>query len=241
VKRRASGEQDVWETLAKKDAFWTACTGGKRRGDWKLDAFLATGEQEISWAVSVAREKQIYPDRRLLAIDFGCGPGRLIGGLEERFKNVIAIDTSKTMLSLARQNHPDPSVSFFESIETVDSDSADLVYSAFVLQHLTQDRLDRYLREFARILDSNGLLIFQYPARPRWTLPGLAFLLLPTTLLNAIQRYIVHYPGNMPMSWMAPEMVARRAAASGFLILEHRAGPKYTPNWEDIWYFARRA
>jgi hypothetical protein len=72
------------------------------------------------------------------------------------------------------------------------------------------------------------------------TLPGAAFLLLPAALLNAIQRYIVHYPAIMPMSWMAPEKVTRRAAACGLIVLEHRTGPKHTPNWKDVWYFAQR-
>lgn len=240
---RADGSygQDVWENLANKDALWAACTSGKRRVDWHLDDFLATGEREVFWASCVAQESQIYPTRRSLAVDFGCGPGRLTGALKERFRRVVGIDTSKTMLSMARRANPEENIDFSESTKTLKNDSVDLAYSTFVLQHLTQDEVDDCFREFARILHPEGLLIFQYPARPRWTLPGIAFLLLPTPLLTAIQRYILHYPGIMPMSWMAPAKAVGRAAACGLTILRYQVGPKYSPNWKDTWYFAKIA
>jgi SAM-dependent methyltransferase len=234
-----AGGQDVWEILANKNAFWAACTSGKRHVDWRLPDFLATGEREVSWTERVAQESQIYPTRRSLAVDFGCGPGRLTGALKERFQRVVGIDTSMTMLSMARRAHPDENIQFGESTKTIENHSVDLVYTTFVLQHLTQGEVDDCFHEFARILHPEGLLIFQYPASPRWTLPGISFLLLPTPLLTAIQRYILHYPGIMPMSWMAPVKVVGWTAACGLTIVQYQIGPKYSPNWKDIWYFAR--
>ena len=144
------------------------------------------------------------------------------------------------MLRLARRAHPENNVKFSESTKALEADSADLIYSTFVLQHLTEDQVDRCFREFARVLHPKGLLIFQYPARPRWTLPGVAFLLLPTAVLNSIQRRILHYPGIMPMSWVAPRKIALRAAACDLVLREHEKGPAYSSNWEDIWYFAQK-
>jgi ubiquinone/menaquinone biosynthesis C-methylase UbiE len=220
---------------------WASCTKGKRHIDWQPDEFLATGDHEVSWASSVARERRIFPIRRSLAVDFGCGPGRLIGALRNTFNHVVGIDISPTMLSLAQRTHREAGVSFNESTKSLQTDSADLVYSTFVLQHLTNSQVDECFREFTRILHPEGLLIFQYPVRPRWTLPGIAFLLLPTASLNAIQRQILHYPAIMPMSWMAPRRITRSAAACGLVILEHRTGPVYSPNWKDVWYFAQKS
>jgi SAM-dependent methyltransferase len=231
--------QNVWETLANKDAFWAACTSGKRRIDWGLEDFLATGELEVSWASRVAQEGEFYPSRRSLAVDFGCGPGRLTGALKERFQRVVGIDTSEAMLSVARRVHPEEGIEFSGSIKKLENDSVDLVYSTFVLQHLTRDEVRDCFHEFTRILHAGGLLIFQYPARPRWTVSGIAFFLLPIPLLTAIQRYILHYPGIMPMSWMAPANVAQLAASCGLTILQYQVGPKYSPNWKDTWYFAK--
>lgn len=171
--------QNVWETLANKDAFWAACTSGKRRIDWGLEDFLATGELEVSWASRVAQEGEFYPSRRSLAVDFGCGPGRLTGALKERFQRVVGIDTSEAMLGVARSVHPEEGIEFSESIKKLENDSVDLVYSTFVLQHLTRDEVRDCFHEFTRILHAGGLLIFQYPARPRWTVSGIAFFCCP--------------------------------------------------------------
>jgi SAM-dependent methyltransferase len=138
--------QDVWEALANKDPLWAACTSGKRRVDWRLDEFLASGEREVAWASHVAQLHRIFPTRRSLAIDFGCGPGRLTGALKERFRRVVGIDTSKTMLNIARRAHPNESVNFSESTKTLQNESVDLAYSTFVLQHLTQDEGRRLLQ-----------------------------------------------------------------------------------------------
>jgi SAM-dependent methyltransferase len=240
ARRDAKGE-DVWEALAKEDALWAACTSGKRRLDWQLDEFLATGEREVAWATRTAEEDSFYPRRKSLAVDFGCGPGRLIGPLSASFQRVVAVDTSPTMLSLAKTNNPQENVSFSESTAELADDSVDLIYSTFVLQHIAPDELDGFLHEFSRILSPQGLLIFQYPASPRWTLSGIGFRVLPAALLDAIQRYLVHYPGMMPMTWMPPAKIARHAATCGLAILDYRSGPRYSPNWKDVWYFAGAA
>ena len=112
VKKSGASDPDVWETLAKKDAMWAACTSGKRHVDWQLDEFIATGEREVSWASHVVQESLNYPLQGPLAVDFGCGPGRLIGALKERFQKVVGIDTSETMLRLARRVHPETRITF---------------------------------------------------------------------------------------------------------------------------------
>ena len=141
MKKSGTSNPDVWETLAKKDVGWAACTCGKRHVDWQLDEFLASGEREVSWASQVAQESLNYRLHGSLAVDFGCGPGRLIGALKERFEQVVGIDTSTTMLSLARRAHPETNVSFSESTKTLGEDTVDLVYSTLVLQHLTQEEV----------------------------------------------------------------------------------------------------
>lgn len=232
--------EEEWERLARRDPLWSACTGGKRHADWQLDEFLATGKREVSWAIESAKENAICLRRQSLAIDFGCGPGRLTGFLADSFEKVIGIDTSQTMVDHARRTLSRENVSFSRSTAVLETGCADLVYSTFVLQHLSEGRVDECLREFSRILSFGGMLIFQYPAKPRRTPRGLAFMLLSSTVVNVIQRYLLLYPGVMPMSWMSPEGVSRRIAAAGLTVLDYKAGPVYTRNWEDIWYFARQ-
>lgn len=237
---RGAKNDDLWEMLAAKEPMWASCTMGRRRSNWQREEFFATGESEVSWAARVASKRGIFPSRRSLVVDFGCGPGRFIGPLSELFQQVIGVDTSKTMRSLTKQAYPADNVTVTHSTASIEAESVDLIYSTFVLQHLGLDGLNQSLREFVRILHPDGLLIFQYPARPRWTLPGIAFFLMPTALLVAIQRYIMRYPGTMPMSWMSSGKVAQRAQRCGLVIVEHMVGPMYSPNWKDIWYLAKK-
>jgi 2-polyprenyl-3-methyl-5-hydroxy-6-metoxy-1,4-benzoquinol methylase len=239
TKRDAKLESE-WERLARHDPLWSACTGGKRHITWQLDEFLATGAREVCWATGLAKETSIYPRSQSLAVDFGCGPGRLTGAMADSFAKVIGVDTSQTMVDIARRTHPRESVSFCKSTTELKAGCADLIYSTFVLQHLSRKRTDACLREFSRLLSSDGLLIFQYPAKPRRTPRGLAFALLSSLLVNAIQRHLLRYPGIMPMSWMSSDRMSRRIAAAGLTVLDYRTGPRYNTTWEDVWYFVRQ-
>jgi ubiquinone/menaquinone biosynthesis C-methylase UbiE len=229
-----------WEALAERDPFWASCTSGKRHVEWDVSEFLATGEREVAWAIESAKSKGIYPHYRSLAVDFGCGPGRFTGALTREFERVIGVDISPSMLNAASRIHTQASISFAPSTDVVEDGSASLIYCTFVLQHLTQEGRDSCLRDFARMLGKDGLLIFQYPAKPRRTPGGLVFTLVPPRIINAAQRYILRYPGVMPMSWMKPSDVSRHAVMADLAILDYRTGPEYSPNWVDIWYFARK-
>jgi SAM-dependent methyltransferase len=232
--------ENLWEGLARRDPYWAACTRGRRHVQWQLRDFLATGEREVHWALQAAMRRQIYSGRRFLAIDFGCGPGRLIGPLAESFDRVAGIDISATMRDLARRTYPRENVSFEESTASIDPENVDLIYSTFVLQHLPGGQLTNYFREFSRILHPDGLLIFQLPSRPRFTLLGFAFLLVPSVILNFVQRHVIAYPGIMPMSWMRPRSVVRLVEMAGLYVHAVESGPRYSPNWKDVWYFCRK-
>lgn len=45
-------------------------------------------------------------ENNLTVADFGCGPGNFLKFLAERFEEVFAVDYSKTMLEMAKQNNP---------------------------------------------------------------------------------------------------------------------------------------
>jgi ubiquinone/menaquinone biosynthesis C-methylase UbiE len=58
-------------------------------------------------------------------------------------------------------------------LRTFPDETFDFIYSARVLQHLpTQKAIEQYISEFARVLKSEGLLVFQVPGRMplRWRL-----------------------------------------------------------------------
>lgn len=98
------------------------------------------------------------------ALDFGCGCGRVLRWLSERFQTVtfhgVDIDDeairwcSKNIRRIAVQtNAPLPPLRYPD-------DHFDLVYSVSVFTHLSEAMQDQWLEELSRVLKPGGLLIF---------------------------------------------------------------------------------
>jgi ubiquinone/menaquinone biosynthesis C-methylase UbiE len=163
--------RQAWEDLGRVDPMWGVITwADKRHGRWDPAEFFATGEQDIAWLMSCA-EQLALPRQRGLALDFGCGVGRLTRPLAAHFEHYVGVDISEPMLSQARMWNRDCTHCRFVlnttgDLRAFESGSADLIYSKYVLQHLPSTSLiESYLREFIRILRRDGLLVFQLPSR----------------------------------------------------------------------------
>lgn len=103
-----------------------------------------------------------------LALDFGCGPGRMIKRMARLFGRVDGVDISKTNLDLAReysgQLAQEPKL--YESdglvFNGVSSNNYDFVYSTIAMQHIAlHDTRMIILKEMHRILKPNGCLAIQ--------------------------------------------------------------------------------
>jgi SAM-dependent methyltransferase len=159
-----------WNELAELDPLWAVlheAPGGDR--EWALDEFFATGAGEVSGALDVATELG-RPVSRALALDFGCGLGRLTRALSERFERCIGVDVSEKMIGAATVLNADrPGCEFVlntqPDLAQFESGTFDLVYSSIVLQHLPTDgEIERFIAEFVRLLSPTGLAIFQIPS-----------------------------------------------------------------------------
>src|SRR5690348_4335708 len=97
----------VWETLGRDDPLWAVLSQADKRGRrWDLDEFLATGNLEVG-AQLAALSNRGYPRGRGLALDFGCGAGRLTRALAAHFERVVGIDVSSSMVDTAHRLHVD--------------------------------------------------------------------------------------------------------------------------------------
>jgi SAM-dependent methyltransferase len=158
-----------WDSLARLDPLWAICSrDDARNGQWDLDAFFASGADEIA---AVFSHSEARPARFTAALDFGCGAGRIVRALSSRFELCYGVDSSAEMIRLAREFNRDFENCVFEHksyplLAEIRSDSIDFVYSSFVLQHLASERevLD-YLREFVRVVRPGGTIVFQLPSR----------------------------------------------------------------------------
>lgn len=167
-----SGVGAVWETLAKEDPLWAILSHPEKLGrKWTPEEFFREGETEIS-ALMATLDGFGYPFYRGLALDFGCGVGRLSQALAAYCQGVVGIDISENMLELARSfNRFGSRVEYIHnttnSLKFLDNKTFDLVYSNLVLQHMPPEDATSYIREFLRIAKPGGYVVFQVPSHLR--------------------------------------------------------------------------
>lgn len=161
--------KEEWDELGEMDPLWAILsTAEKKFGKWDLEDFFRTGSDEIKRAMVLAKELG-YPKEHKVALDFGCGVGRLSRALVDYFEEVRGVDISETMLAEAgKLNKKLANCSFLlctdENLSDFSDNSIDLIYSRLVLQHVPGRVFIRsYLRSFVRMLKTDGLLIFQLP------------------------------------------------------------------------------
>ena len=161
--------QEYWDRHAAADPLWTVLAfPDKSGGRWSLQEFMKTGEREIALLCHRFAELQLkLPHRR--ALDFGCGVGRLTQALARRHQHVLGADISPVMIDLARalNRYPDR-VEYMctatTGLETLRDGSFDCIYSNIVLQHVAPELSVQYLNQFFRLLEPDGLLVFQLPS-----------------------------------------------------------------------------
>lgn len=165
--KRAEG---AWDDLAELDPLWAILSDpGKKFGRWNAEAFFATGVEEIERALQMVHHHDL-PRKNGRALDFGCGVGRLTRALSEQFSEVYGIDASEKMIDLAKNfNSRAPNCTFLvnrgPNLRVFSDGFFDFVYSALVLQHLRQrSRIERFVSEFVRVLNADGVAVFQLPS-----------------------------------------------------------------------------
>jgi SAM-dependent methyltransferase len=159
-----------WDERARENAaYYVDTTCDYETPD--MDRFFETGRGIVDVAFV---EASVKPERRELAVEIGPGLGRVCKALAPHFEQVVGIDISTEMVERARELVVEPNVRFEVgdgvTLNPITEESADLVVTFTVLQHLTsRDAVAGYLREAARILRPGGVLAAQWngDAHPR--------------------------------------------------------------------------
>lgn len=166
---KVTREGERWEEIANQDPMWAilAYREGKH-GRWREDEFFGHGAQRVDEFLT--RGSALHrPVEHQMALDFGCGVGRLTRALAPHFDSVTGVDISETMIHRAGDlNAAIANVTFRcnrRADLTIFADATfDLLVCDIVLQHLPDRRtVQRYLAEFLRVLKPGGLLVFQLP------------------------------------------------------------------------------
>jgi len=100
---------------------------------------------------------------QMTVLDFGCGPGYLAREVAKYAKKVLAVDISCGAIACAKELNSLGNISYYtnngKDLSMLDTSSVDLVYSFAVVQHLSEELFEGFLKEFFRVLKPQGKVI----------------------------------------------------------------------------------
>ncbi|MGQ9701803.1 MAG: class I SAM-dependent methyltransferase [bacterium] len=166
MKKNISWVKANWEEFAKKDPLWSILPiPEKKNGRWEMEELFKTGQEEICSVMEYMNRLNLKIKNQL-ALDFGCGVGRLTQALCKFFDNCIGVDISFQMLRIAAQNNRHKEnctyiLNCAPDLKIFKDNVFDFIYSNIVFQHLPPQLTVAYIKEFIRILKKNGIIIFQ--------------------------------------------------------------------------------
>ncbi len=157
--------REDWNRRAKEDAHYYVAFG---RHEQDEEEFLATAADVLR---GLDRETQRgLPGARPAArraLEIGCGPGRLLKPMSQRFGEVHGVDVSDEMIGIARARlrgipHAHAHTGSGADLKQFADESFDFIYSYAVFQHIPEKSVVfSYLAEAARVLKPGGLMRFQ--------------------------------------------------------------------------------
>jgi SAM-dependent methyltransferase len=238
----------VWHELGRDDPLWAVLsTPGKRGRRWAVEEFFATGEREIAGHLGEVATLGL-PRGHRLALDFGCGVGRLTRALAARFEHVIGIDVSPSMIATARTLNRDVANAEFREnvsprLEGIADASVDFVYSGMTLQHITPVLAEGYVAEFLRVLAPGGVAAFQFVAGTDRSLRGHLYAIASNRWLNPLRRLLWRRAEVFEMHALDEDALRARIAAHGGLrLIADRGDAAAGPGWVGRrWHVAREA
>ncbi len=168
---------DTWDEWAQKDPLWAVLTNHDKKGGlWEKDEFFQTGREHVKIWLKYIKNDLGRTINHGVALDFGCGVGRLTRAYSKYFEQCVGVDISPTMIKLAKKFNKNIKNCNFQLITSNDlrefqSDNFDFISAYIVLQHMSPEHTKRYIKEFIRIMKPNGILMFQIPGKKAKILP----------------------------------------------------------------------
>ncbi len=242
---KANPSQD-WIKLGELDPYFGVLSDDKYKtsnmNTQSKDFFYESGQNHISKIKVIVDEH--FPSMRYgMALDFGCGVGRITLALAQKFSNVVGVDVSQAMLREARTESTDRGI---KNVDYVCSENAfkleknkfDFVHTYIVLQHIPPVYGYRYIEQMIDALrtDGVGAIHFTY---------GVGKNPLKTKMKNIIKNVILfRLIGNIiaGRKWNYPAMQMNHYDIVRILeILRKRGINKYVMShvvdWENLGLF----
>ena len=148
-----------WDQRARQDAFYFAAFGRHEQEEAEFEATAADVVRNLDREL-----RRLGDSSNLRALEIGCGPGRIMLPMSQRFGEIHGVDISAEMVHLARARlqqmpHAHAHVNSGADLGGCADGSFDFVYSYAVFQHIpSREVVFRYLTEARRVLKPGGLL-----------------------------------------------------------------------------------
>ena len=159
-----------WEQWGRTNPYYGVLSDDRFRGkslsENVYDDFFKSGEEYISAVIQTASGLcDDFSPRRVL--DFGCGVGRLLVPLAERFDQIVGVDVSPSMLAEAQKNVArfDGRVILAQSDDelTQVQGTFDLIHSVIVFQHIPRGRGMNIVARLLSRLNQGGMAVLHFP------------------------------------------------------------------------------
>ncbi|HMD45844.1 MAG TPA: class I SAM-dependent methyltransferase [Acidimicrobiales bacterium] len=164
------GSRRAWEDWGTVNPLYAILTDPKYRHGGDVAEFLESGVETVAVLLGEATRLGLAADGHV-ALDFGCGIGRLTRALADHFDVVVGLDIAQSMVDEADRLNRDRPQCRFQVNEGPDlarfaDEFFDLVLCLLVLQHLPSTAMiEGYLAELVRVLRPDGTLIVQLPSK----------------------------------------------------------------------------
>lgn len=155
--------RNSWDAAARDNAQFNVVTiPGQTE-----EEFFESGVQEVERVLARLADLGIAVERFQdgMALDFGCGLGRLSTAFAPHFRRVVGVDVSGEMISRARRRER---VAYMrlDSLEQLARRSFDLIYTNITLQHMPGWLQRQYIDDFFALVRDDGAVVFELPDFP---------------------------------------------------------------------------
>ena len=156
--------RDHWDQLAREDARGHGCPG---QGGATDEDFARSGAEFVRAVVEPELMELAAPASEAVALEVGCGPGRILRPLATHFGEVHGVDISREMVGVAKEfvaGAENVTVHLGDgmTLQCVRRLQFDFVLSYDTLSHLPDRRLLEYLlRQCRQRLKPDGLCKLQ--------------------------------------------------------------------------------
>lgn len=157
------------------------------------------------------RVLQNYASKVDSILDLGCGEGTRLSLLSKEI-NLTGVDISETAIKMAKKNYP--KITFIKAdLEKVPlkGGSFQLVYSAYVLEHLTNP--EKVLSEAIRLLRISGFLVLIAPnyGAPNRASPPFKGSRFKKLFLGLVKDFLIFFRSGENLNWFRVKPIADNA------------------------------